>query len=174
MRQYKKHFTLAVYFCGMNCSFRVEKATLVNEGLTAQVKTEQGYVQETLVQLEAARTLATQLERDLQKEKEYGLELVTDKKEHKSRAHTLEAENRNCTAQVSALKQMLSNKTQDILLLTAQLEARKAETVTEVPPSDRCPQEQLRAAVSFRNVSDCMSLKYLTLSMVSIFSKYSI
>jgi seryl-tRNA synthetase len=171
MRRYKKHFTLAFYFWGMNRCFRVEKEALANEGLTAQVKTEQGYVQEKLVQLEAARTLAIQLETDLQKEKEYGLELVTDKKKYKSHAQTLEAENRNCTAQVSALKQMLSNKTEDILLLTAQLEARKAETVTEGPPSDKCPQEQLRAAVSFRNVSDCMSLMYLTLSMVLVFSK---
>jgi hypothetical protein len=158
----------------MNCCFRVEKEALVNVELRAQVKKEQRYVQEMLVQLEAAHTLATQLETDLQKEKEYGLDLVIDKKKHKSRAQTLEAENRNCTAQVSALKQMLSHKTEDVLLLTARLKAREAETVIEVPPSDKCLEEELHAAVSFINVSDCMSLIYLTLSMVLIFSEYSI
>lgn len=133
----------------------------MNEELSAHVKKEQRYVQETLVQLEAARTLVTQLETDLQKEKEYGLELVIDKKKHKSYAQTLEAENRNCTAQVSALKQVLSNKTQHIMLLTARLEAREAEAVAEVPPSsDKHLQEQLHAAVSVINISDCMLLMY--------------
>jgi seryl-tRNA synthetase len=166
---------LAIYIHnGVNCCFRVEKEALMNEELAARVKKEQKYAQETLVQLEAARTLATQLETDLQREKEYGLELVTDKKKHKSRAQTLEAENRNYTAQVSALTQMLGHKSQHIMLLTARLEAREAEAVPDGLPSDKHLQEQLHAAVSSINISDCTSLTYRTLSVVPVLSNYSI
>jgi hypothetical protein len=146
----------------------------MNNELAAQIKKEQKYVQEMLVQLERTRALASQLETELQNEKEYGLELVTDKKKHESRAQTVEAENRNCTAQVSALKQTLGNKTRDIMLLTARLEAREAETVTEMPPSDKSLQEQLRAAVSFISISNCMPLMYWALFLVFIFSNHRI
>lgn len=127
----------------------MEKEVLINGDLITHVKKEQQRAQETLTQLEAARTVTAQLETELQKEKEYGLELVIDKKKHKSRLWTLETENRNCTAQVSALTQMLDNKTQHIMILTAQLEARESMEVFTGQQSEKKMQQQLYAAVSY-------------------------
>ena len=108
-------------------SLQVEKES--KSELQASIQKSEDLVQDMLHQLESSRTQAEELEKELLKEKEYGRELKIDTKRCKSRSWIISQENRNMTVRLKVMSEQLDNTTQEILLLTAKVEARKSAVV---------------------------------------------